>query len=126
VLPTRFLDLDDALRIIARLSLGPVRDIGLLDSALARPKSRAFGEDAYPTLVLKASALLHSLVKNHCLVDGNKRLAWLATTVFLDINGFAVTLSDDDAFNLVWTIASGDLDVTEIGKRLGRAVQPAR
>ena len=115
---TRFLDLDDAIGLIRRLEIGPVRDIGLLDSALARPRSSAFGEDAYPSIPLKACALLHSLVKNHCLVDGNKRLAWLATTVFLAMNGYEVHLDDDEAFELVWSIASGDADVRAIERRL--------
>ena len=80
-----YLDLDDILGLIRLLDVGPVRDLGLIDSAVARPRSSAFGEDAYPTIELKAAALLHSLAANHGLVDGNKRLAWLSTTVFCDI-----------------------------------------
>ena len=78
---TVHLDLDDILDLVRRLGVGPIRDLGLIDSAVARPRSSAFGEDAYPTVALKAAALLHSLAANHGLVDGNKRLAWLATTV---------------------------------------------
>lgn len=114
-----YLDLEDLLRMIRRLEVGPVRDLGLLDAALARPRSSAFGEEAYPTVELKAAALLHSLVRNHPLVDGNKRLAWLATVVFLDLNGVAVTLTDDEAFDLVMAAADGDLDLPEIADRLG-------
>lgn len=62
----------------------PMRDVGLLGAAAARPQARAFGEDAYPDLWTKAAALLHSIVNNHPLVDGNKRLGWLACAVFLD------------------------------------------
>jgi death-on-curing protein len=80
--------------------------------------SSAFGEDAYPTLTLKAAALLHSIVTNHALVDGNKRLGWLATTVFMDTNGEPVELSDDDAFHLVLAIAEGSLDVEDIAAQL--------
>lgn len=80
--------------------------------------SSAFGEDAYPTLTFKAAALLHSIVTNHALVDGNKRLGWLATTVFLDINGEPVELADDDAFQLVLAIAEGSLDVENIAAHL--------
>ena len=69
-----YLNVEEALELIRLLGAGPVRDVGLLDSALARPQSSAFGEDAYPTLRLKAAALMHSLVKNHSLMDGNKRL----------------------------------------------------
>lgn len=116
-----YLDLDDILGLVRALGIGPVRDVGLLDSAVARPRSSAFGEDAYPTISLKAAALLHSLVNNHALVDGNKRLAWLATVVFLDLNGLNPTLSDNEAFDLVWEIAASSVDVEEISVRLGTA-----
>jgi death on curing protein len=114
-----YLELEDLLLFARRLGIGPVRDIGLLDSALARPRSSAFGSDAYPTLKLKAAALLHSLVRNHALVDGNKRLAWLAANVFLDLNGEPVTLDDEGAFDLVMAAAAGEVDVEEIARRLG-------
>ena len=81
-----FLDLEDLLSMVRALGIGPVRDVGLLDSAAARPRASAFGEDAYGTIDLKAAALVHSLARNHALVDGNKRLAWLAVVVFLDLN----------------------------------------
>ena len=113
-----FLDLEDLIELVRRLGVGPVRDIGLLDAAAARPRSSAFGSDAYPTLELKAAALLHSLVRNHALVDGNKRLAWLATVVFLDLNDRTVVLDDDEAFTLVMEAAGELLDVKEIAERL--------
>ncbi|MGP8063002.1 MAG: type II toxin-antitoxin system death-on-curing family toxin [Acidimicrobiales bacterium] len=113
-----YLDLEDILHLVRLLGIGPVRDVGLLDSAVARPRSSAFGEDAYPSISLKAAALLHSITNNHALVDGNKRLAWLATTVFLDLNGLAPGLSDDDAFALVWEVASTSLDVEAIALKL--------
>ena len=100
------------------LGAGPVRDVGLLDSAAARPRSSAFGEDAYPTLHTKAAALFHSLVRNHALVDGNKRLAWLATTVFLELNGEEVTVTDDEAFELVMAAAEDQIDLATIAARL--------
>lgn len=115
-----YLDLEDLLAIIRRLAVGPVRDVGLLDAALARPRSSVLGADAYPTVSGKAGALLHSLVRNHALVDGNKRLAWLATVVFLDLNGHLVTLSDDEAFDLVMQAAGGELDADDIAARLER------
>lgn len=113
-----YLDLEDALHLVRALGAGPVRDVGLLDSAMARARSSAFGDDAYPTLALKAAALLHSLARNHPLVDGNKRLAWLATVVFLDLNGQAPDLTDDAAFALVMEVSQGLLDVAEIADRL--------
>jgi death-on-curing protein len=113
-----YLSLDDILGLVRALGVGPVRDVGLLDSAAARPQSSAFGEDAYPTISLKAAALLQSLVNNHALVDGNKRLGWLATVVFLDINEMEPTLTDNEAFDLVWEVAASSLDVEAIAARL--------
>jgi len=104
--------------MVRRLGVGPVRDLGLLDTAVVRPRSSAYGAEAYPTLPLKAAALLHSIVSSHALVDGNKRLGWLATTVFLDINGAAVELDQDDAFRLVLTVAGEDLKLQEIADQL--------
>jgi death-on-curing protein len=118
VIDVEFLDLEDVMEMVRYLDVGPVRDIGLLDSAINRPRSSAFGEDAYPTMSLKAAALLHSITKNHALLDGNKRLAWLGTLVFCDLNGSAPQLSDDEAFELVWEIASSQMDVTSITERL--------
>jgi death-on-curing protein len=114
-----YLDIEDIVEMIRMLGVGPIRDLGLLDSAVNRPRSSAFGEDAYITLNLKAAALLHSMTKNHALVDGNKRLAWLSTVVFCDLNGFAPDLEDDDAFQLVWDIASSaEEDIAAIANRL--------
>ena len=113
-----YLGLEDILQLVRHLGVGPVRDVGLLDSAVARPRSSAFGEDAYPSISLKAAAFLHSITNNHALVDGNKRLAWLATTVFLDLNGLAPELSDDEAFDLVWEIASSSIEVEVIASKL--------
>jgi death-on-curing protein len=113
-----YLTLEDLLGLVRRLQAGPVRDIGLLDAAVARPRSSAFGADAYPTIELKAAALLHSLVGNHALVDGNKRLGWLATVVLLDINGRSAQLGDDEAFELVVDTAEGKLEVEEIADHL--------
>lgn len=114
-----FLTLEDLLGLVRRIGAGPVRDVGLLDAAASRPRSSAFGDDAYPTLHLKAAALLDSIVSNHALADGNKRLGLLATAVFLDINGETLDLADEDAFDLVVAVAAGRIDVEEIAHRLG-------
>ena len=118
---TRYLGLDELMRI-AEAAVGGdvvVRDMGLLQSALARPAMTAFGDDAYPTLHAKAAALLHSLAKNHALVDGNKRLAWAATAVFLGINGHRVVATQDEVVDLVVAVAGGTLtDVADIAARL--------
>ena len=114
-----YLEIEDIVEMIRTLGIGPIRDLGLLDSAVNRPRSSAFGEDAYESLDLKAAALLHSMTKNLALVDGNKRLAWLSTVVFCDLNGFALDLEDDEAFQLVWDIASSaEEDLTAIADRL--------
>jgi death on curing protein len=113
-----YLSLEDLLGLVNALGSGPVRDLGLLDSACHRPQSGLLGQDAYPTLAAKASALMHSLARNHALVDGNKRLALLATVVFLRINGYRLDLTDDEAFALTMSVAAGQLDAAGIEKRL--------
>ena len=113
-----YLELEDILQLVRHLGVGPVRDVGLLDSAVARPRSSPFGEDAYSSISLKTAALLHSITNDHALADGNKRLAWLATTVFLDLNGLAPDLSDGEGFDLVREIASTSLDVEAIATKL--------
>jgi death on curing protein len=121
--PVQFLDLDDVLELAKRL-LGdppPVRDVGLLGSAVARPQTTVFGEDAYPDLQMKAAALLQSIVNNHALVDGNKRLGWLSTAVFLDINGVNIAAArNDDVYDFVITVASEHLDLDWLALGLRR------
>ncbi len=119
--PTEFLNLDDVLDLSRKLLSDPppVRDIGLLGSAVARPQT-TFGEvDAYPTITEKAAALLQSLVINHALIDGNKRLGWLATAVFLEINNFSVAhVPNDDVYELVMHVASNNPPLSDIVQRL--------
>jgi death-on-curing protein len=116
-----YLDVEDLVEL-ARLLLGhppPIRDIGLLGSAAARPQTTVFGEDAYPDIWTKAAALLQSVVKNHPLIDGNKRLGWLSTAVFLDLNGVATQhATDDDVYEFVVGIAAGANTVEQIAKCL--------
>ncbi len=116
-----YLDLDDLLYIAKRATGAPVelRDIGLLEAAAARPQASAFGTDAYVTVHEKAAALLHSIVCNHALVDGNKRLGLAAVIAFYGLNGWRLTLTNDDAYDFVMSIASGVLDdVALIAQRL--------
>lgn len=106
-----YLDLDDLLEI-AQKAIGEdvaVGDYGLLESALARPRASVFGKDAYPDLHLKAAALLHSLARNHALIDGNKRLAWTACRTFSVINDQWITAPEDDRFNFVIEVATGGI-----------------
>jgi death on curing protein len=123
---TQYITTEQALRIARHAVGGPVhvRDVGLLDAAVHRPRASVLGQDAYPDLMTKAAALLHSLARNHPLVDGNKRLAWLATYVFLAKNGMELDPNDDDAYALVVAVASGGIsDLAEIASALGEWAQ---
>ncbi len=110
-----YLGVEDLLEIAAGIiDEVAVRDAGLLAAAAGRPQVTVFGDDAYPTFEDKAAALLHSLVRNHALVDGNKRLAWAATRVFYLLNGRDLAYTVDEAEALMLTAAAGGLDVQEI------------
>jgi death on curing protein len=91
--------------------------------ASARPQASAFGDDAYPDLWTKAAALHLSVAKNHPLVDGNKRLGWLACAVFFDINGTDPTAaSNDDVYDLVMHVAAHPIEIDELARRLRAAI----
>jgi death-on-curing protein len=109
------------LLLIAEVTIGQpaVRDVGLLDSAAHRPQASAFGKEAYPALHEKAGALLEAVVRNHALVDGNKRLAWAAVVVLYDLNGFDLDPpSVDEAVELVVAVAAGQMELTKLTERL--------
>ena len=116
-----YLDLDDVLTLAGRL-LGeplPIRDAGLLGSAVARPATTAYGVDVYADGWAKAAALLQSIVKNHALVDGNERLGWLATAVFLELNGVDTTeISNEDVYRFVIDVAAQDHEIAELAELL--------
>lgn len=118
---TDHLDLDDLLAA-AEAALGrppDVRDIGILEAAVARTRASVYGEDAYPGLDAKAAALLHSIVTGHALVDGNKRLGWVAVRLFYRLNDQDLRAPIDDAFDLVTAIADGSQrDVASIAAKL--------
>lgn len=109
---TVYLDLDDLLVVVERAIEGEVliRDYGLLESAVARPRTTVAAVEVYPDIHTKAGALLHSLCRNHALVDGNKRVAWTACQVFLGLNGEWVTAGEDDRFDFMIAVASGAID----------------
>ena len=122
-----YLTLEELLHVAERAIGSPVtlRDAGLLEAAAARPRASAFGEDAYPDLHTKVAALLISVCANHALVDGNKRLALAGAIVFLGVNGWRLTLTNDEAFDLVIAVAEGSLrDVTEIAAALRASSTP--
>lgn len=119
-----FLTTDDLVELVRRLfgDRPPIRDAGLLASAAARPPATVFGDDAYADVWEKAAALLHSIVTNHPLIDGNKRLGWVATAVFLLVNDVpADHAGNDGVYDLVMAVAEGRpgaRDVGEIAVRL--------
>ena len=88
-----------------------IRDIGLLESAANRPQTTVFGDDAYPDFPTKVAALIHSVARNHALIDGNKRLAWAGGRIFCLMNGFDIQMSHDHAYDMIIAVASGELDV---------------
>lgn len=118
---TRYLTTEDLLAIADAAMGGQahIRDAGLLDSAAHRPMATVFGQDAYPDLHAKAAALLHSVLRNHPLVDGNKRLAWVACRTFLAINEADFTPDEDTAVEFILKVAAGDIDdLARIAKTL--------
>ncbi len=121
-----YLSVEDLLEIAAGvMDQVAIRDAGLLAAAAGRPPVIVFGDDAYPTFTDKAAALLHSLVRNHALVDGNKRLAWSAARVFCLMNGQDLTYTVDEAEDLILNAASGQLDVPDIADWLTTRLTPA-
>ncbi|GAA4728235.1 type II toxin-antitoxin system death-on-curing family toxin [Phytohabitans rumicis] len=121
-----YLDLEDLLYVAERVLGGPakVRDMGLLNSALARPQTVAFGVVAYPTLAEQAAALMHSICQNHALIDGNKRLALAGVIAFVGLNGYELRMTNDEAYELTMSVAAGGRDVPEIAAALQHAGIP--
>jgi death-on-curing protein len=120
----RYLAFEDVLYLAARIGEPTPRDVGLVESAVARPRTTVFGEDAYPDVHDKAAALLHSLARNRAFVHGNKRASWLAAGAFYWINGFELDARDGPAYELVIGAATGALDVPEIAQILRTSVRP--
>ena len=121
----RYLTVEEVLDINAEVLGGrhALRDRGLLESAVARPRASAFGRDAYPDLLSKAAALLHSLTLNHAFVDGNKRTAVLATLVFLDLNGYIICWDQREALDFILRLAERQVDLDEVIDFLRERVQ---
>ena len=109
--------LEDVLRQVERAGW-VVRDAGLLASAVARPSASAYGQDAYGDLWLKAAALSQSLDNNQALVDGNKRLAWLTTKVFLAVNGQQLRASADDGERFMLELVAGHAGIETVASWL--------
>lgn len=101
-----------------------VRDRHLLRAAAARPITRVFGHEAYPTLIDKAAALLHSLAAHHLFFDGNKRTATAATITFLERNGLRPTWDDKTIYNFVLEVAQDRHTVESIAEWLTANTEP--
>jgi len=114
-----YLSVEDLLEIAAGvLPVVSILDAGLLASAAARPQTTVLGRPAYPSFAEKAAALMHSLARNHPLLDGNKRLAWAATRVFCLLNGHDLVLTHDEAEGLVVGTAAGELELPQLAAQL--------
>lgn len=120
----RYLELDDVLYLAERIGEPHPRDLGLVESAVTRPKTSVFGDDAYPDLHAKAAALLHSLARNHAFLDGNKRIAWLSAGAMYWINGYVLDAPEDPAYDLVVAAATGEADIAEIARNLASWARP--
>ena len=101
-----------------------IRDLGVLESALAQPRATFDAQDLYPTLIDKAAALAFGLALNHPFVDGNKRIAHAAMAVFLDLNGFTIEATIDEQERLMLDLAAGYLSREELTDWLTRHVVP--
>lgn len=121
---TVYLELEDLLTLVDELGVGPVRDVGLLNAAAHRPQTSVFGEDAYPDLHTKAAVLLESLTRSYALVDGNKRIGWVAVVVCYGLNGFIVDAPEDPAYDLVIGVATGALPYADAALTLAGWVHP--
>jgi death on curing protein len=123
-----YLDLDELLHVAGRVLGEPpiVRDAGLLQSALARPQASAGGRDAYVSVHEKAAALLHSLCRNHSLVDGNKRLALAGTIAFYGMNGFRLDMTNEEAYDLVTNVVTSESDDVHVTSKILKAASRRR
>jgi death-on-curing protein len=95
-----------------------IRDIGLLESAVARPQAAFEGEELYPDLFSKAAALLHSLIRNHPFIDGNKRAGITAAALFLRANGFVLDADNPELETFALRVARRNIGVPEVARWL--------
>ena len=91
-----------------------IRDEGLLDSALERPFQSFGGEELYPSIQAKAARLCYGLVKNHAMIDGNKRIGAHTMLVFLAVNGYELRYTQKELVDLILDIADGKKEYGDI------------
>jgi death-on-curing protein len=114
-----YLTVSDVVRLSeAEVGADTLVDFGLLESAVLRPQQSLAGQDAYPDIHTKAAALMHSLIRNHPFLDGNKRTAVLAVAVFYGLNGWEIVADQGDVVALAIDVAEGVVDVAAISKTL--------
>ena len=101
-----------------------IRDLGLLEAAVARPQATYEGHDLYPDLLHKAAALMESLIGNHPLVAGNKRVGVTAAGLFLQINGHRLTASNDEVEQIALSAARGETTVESLSVWLKQYSEP--
>lgn len=106
-------------------SLG-LRDLGLLESALARPKASFDGEDLYTTIFDKAAVLMHSLLKNHPFVDGNKRTSYSVTGLFLQLNGFVLQNTHQESIKFTMSVENNNLSLEDMSLWLQKYTKPVK
>ena len=99
-----------------------IRDAGLLDSALAQPRATFAGELLHPTIQAQAAAYLYHLAMNHPFVDGNKRTAFAVMETFLRMNGYALTLTNEQIYRLVIQVAEGQVSKEMLTERLATVI----
>lgn len=122
---TRYMSLATALELIKSVGFH-VRDVGLLNSALVRPKTTVFGADAYPDFPIKVAALMHSVIKNHPLIDGNKRTSWILMSVFLQLNGYQHEMDVETGFDLVLGLATDKYTIEDAASIIRRHLVPLK
>lgn len=120
---THYLSAEDLNDLVDLLHVGPVRDLGLLAAAADRPAATWQGPEVYGDVHTKAAVLMESIVRNHPLLDGNKRLGWLAVVVFYGLNGLELDAPDDPAYDLVISVAAGHRPYDEVAAELQRWVR---
>lgn len=122
---TRYMSLGTALELIKTVGFH-VRDAGLLNSALVRPRTTVFGADAYPDFPIKVAALMHSVIKNHPQIDGNKRTSWILMSAFLQLNGFQHNMDTDTGFDLTLGLAEDRYTIEQAAEIIGAHLVPLR
>jgi death-on-curing protein len=110
---TKGINLDDLIESLTEIGF-VVRDVGLLASALERPLTTVFGEEAYPSFEEKAAVLVQSIATFHPMLDGNKRSAWIALNVFVEHNGYTLDVATEDALAFMLGVATTTLETSDI------------